>query len=189
MIFKRNKGSRRLQPAKFKFKPQLESYGYLLLLLSINIFSQDKNKIIKDEENSEPMLIGYCTREIFSDSAFASWFNPAYKEYEPDSSAIEILKEKMNDIELTVVMGSWCDDSRIHIPHLYKILDEINFPTEAINLIAANRDKKTEGDEIEGLAIDLVPTIIFYRNNSELGRIVELPNETLEIDFVNIVHF
>jgi len=187
MIFKRNKGSRRLQPAKFKFKPQLKSCGYLLLLLSINIFSQDKNKIIKDEENSEPMLIGYCTREIFSDSAFASWFNPAYKEYEPDSSAIEILKEKMNDIELTVVMGSWCDDSRIYVPRLYKILDEINYPTEKINLIAANRNKRTEGDEIESLAIDLVPTIIFYRNNSELGRIVETPQQSIEEDMLNIL--
>jgi hypothetical protein len=159
----------------------------LVLLLLINILSQDKNKIITDEETSEPMLIGYCTREAFSDSAFASWFNPAYEDYKPDSSAVEILKEKMNDVELTVVMGSWCDDSRIYVPHLYKILVEINYPTEEINLIAVNRDKKTEDNEIDGLAIDLVTTIIFYRNNSELGRIVEVPNQSLEEDMSGIV--
>ena len=133
------------------------------------------------------MLIGYCTREVFSDSVFAKWFNPEYKNYIPDSVAIEILKEEMKDVDITLVMGSWCDDSRIYVPHLYKILDEINYPTEEINLIAVNEEKKTEADEIEGLAIDLVPTIIFYRNNSELGRIVEVPNQSIEEDMLGIV--
>ena len=163
-------------------------YPFLLLLfLSINILSQDKNKIITDEETSEPMLIGYCTREVFSDSVFAKWFNPEYKNYIPDSVAIEILKEEMKDVDITLVKGSWCDDGRIYVPHLYKILDEINYPTEEINLIAVNEEKKTEADEIEGLAIDLVPTIIFYRNNSELGRIVEVPNQSIEEDMLGIV--
>lgn len=158
----------------------------LILFLSINTLSQDKNKIIKDE-NSEPMLIGYCTREALTDSSFAWWFNPEYENYEPDSSAIEMLKEKMQGVDITLIMGSWCDDSRMHVPHFYKILDEINYPTEEITLIAVDEAKKTEGDEIEGLAIDLVPSIIFYRNNSELGRIVEIPNQSIEEDMVEIV--
>lgn len=158
----------------------------LILFLSINTLSQDKNKIIKDE-NSEPMLIGYCTREALADSSFAWWFNPEYENYEPDSSAIEMLKEKMQGVDITLIMGSWCDDSRMHVPHFYKILDEINYPTEEITLIAVDEAKKTEGDEIEGLAIDLVPSIIFYRNNSELGRIVEIPNQSIEEDMVEIV--
>lgn len=155
-------------------------------MLSINIFSQDKNKIIEDE-NSEPMLIGYCTREELSDSVFASWFNPEYESYEPDSATIELLREKLDDVTITIVMGSWCDDSRMYIPHLYKILDAIYYPTEEITLIAVNEDKKTEGDEIEGFDIEFIPTIIFYDNNYELGRIVELPNESIEEDMLGIV--
>ncbi len=156
----------------------------LIILLSVNILSQD-NKIIEDQY-SDPMLIGYCTREAFYDSSFAIWFDYTYEDYNPDSSAINILKEKMNDIDLTVVFGSWCDDSRMHVPHLYKILDEINYPTEEITLIAVDEDKKAEGDEIDGLEINFVPTIIFYRNDSELGRIVETPNQTLEEDMLEI---
>ncbi len=158
----------------------------MILLLSINILSQDKNKIIKDK-TSEPMVIGYCTREVFSDSAFAWWFNTEYENYKPDSSAAEMLKEKMQDVDITLVMGTWCDDSRIYVPRFYKILDEINYPTEEIILIAVNEDKKTEGDEIEGLAVDLVPTIIFYRNNSELERIVEAPKQSVEEDILSII--
>ncbi len=157
-----------------------------IMLVPSNVLSQDINKIILDS-NSEPMLIGYCTREAFSDSIFASWFNPEYESYYPDSSTVELLKEKMDDIEITLVIGTWCDDSKMHVPHLYKILDMINYPTEEITLIAVNEDKKTEGDEIEGLAIEFVPAIIFYKNNSELGRIVEAPNQSIEEDMLGIV--
>ncbi|OGU28265.1 MAG: hypothetical protein A2057_13570 [Ignavibacteria bacterium GWA2_35_9] len=175
---------------------------FLLLLIMLFpwfLFSQAKNKIIEDQ-NSEPMLIGYCTREAFRDSVFASWFNPEYESYEPDSSAIEMLKERLSDarfakqVEIIIVMGSWCDDSRMHVPHLYKILDLINYPTNEITLIAVNEDKKTEGDEIKDLAIELVPTIIFYlpalpagRDDSELGRIVEMPGKSLEEDMFLVI--
>jgi len=158
----------------------------LLFLLSFTLFSQDKNKII-EIENSELMLIGYCTREVFNDSAFASWFKPEYEIYKPDSATIELLRDNIEDINITFVMGSWCSDSQIYVPELYKVLDEINYPTDDITLIAANEDKKTEGDEIEGLEIELVPTIIFYKDSSELGRIVEFPDESVEKDMLGIV--
>jgi thiol-disulfide isomerase/thioredoxin len=157
-----------------------------IFLLSINIFSQGKNKIIEDE-NSGPMLIGYCTRVVFNDSAFASWFNPEYENYEPDSATIEMLKENIDDVDITIVMGSWCSDSQLYVPEVYKILDEINYPSDDITLIAVNEDKKTDGDEREGLEIEFVPTIIFYKDGSELGRIVELPNESTEEDMLKIV--
>jgi thiol-disulfide isomerase/thioredoxin len=161
-------------------------YILFFFLISINILSQDKNKIIEDQY-SEPMLIGYCTREAFDDSSFAIWFNSTYEDYEPDSSTLELLEEKINEFDITVVLGSWCDDSRVHIPHLYKILDEINYPTEEITLVAVDEDKKTEGNEIESLSINFVPTIIFYKNTSELGRIVETPNQSIEEDMLEII--
>jgi thiol-disulfide isomerase/thioredoxin len=157
-----------------------------VFLLSINVPSQDKNKVVEDE-NLEPMLIGYCTREVFDDSLFAAWFNPEYKSYKPDSATIEMLKDNINDVEITVVMGSWCSDSQVYVPELYKVLDEINYPADDITLIAANEDKKTEGDELEGLGIELVPTIIFYKDSHELGRIVEFPYESIEEDMFGIV--
>jgi len=160
-------------------------------IMLMNVFAQQtegiKNKIIPDPETGEPMLIGYCTRNAFIDTSFSWWFDPEYEMYEPDSLSLDILKDIIDNIDITIVMGTWCDDSRIHVPHLYKILDEINYPTEKITLIAVNEDKKTEGDEIQGLGIDLVPTIIFYNDDSELGRIAETPEESLEEDMVGIM--
>ena len=54
-------------------------------------------------------------------------------------------------------------------------------------LIAVNEDKKTEEDEIDTLNIKLVPSFIFYRDGSELGRIVESPEKSLEVDVLGIL--
>lgn len=42
-------------------------------------------------------------------------------------------------------------------------------------------------DEVDGLNINFVPTFIFYTNEIEVGRIIETPDVTLEIDFENIL--
>jgi thiol-disulfide isomerase/thioredoxin len=158
----------------------------LIILFSGFLFAQERNKIKKDL-NSEPMLIGYCTREVFSDSVFAAWFKPEYESYKPDSSNIEALKKDMGDIDITIVMGSWCSDSQWYVPDFYKVLDEADYPSDRIKLIAVDEDKKTEGDEIDSLSIKLVPAFIFYKNSSELGRIVESPEKSLEEDILKIV--
>jgi hypothetical protein len=45
----------------------------------------------------------------------------------------------------------------------------------------------TGDDEIDDLKIEFVPTFIFFKNDVEIGRIVEAPTESLEIDMVKIL--
>ena len=161
------------------------------LILCSNFFAQSievrKNKIIPDPETGEPMLIGYFTREAFNDTSFSKWFNPEYETYKPDSSAIEALKDKMSNIDITLVTGTWCSDSQEEVPRFFKILDALNYPTGEMTLIAVDLGKKTESNEIDGLGIEFSPTIIFYHDSSEVGRIVERPNESLELDMLKIL--
>jgi hypothetical protein len=41
--------------------------------------------------------------------------------------------------------------------------------------------------DFASLNIVRVPTFIFYKNNSEAGRIIEVPKTSLEQDMVNIL--
>ena len=50
-----------------------------------------------------------------------------------------------------------------------------------------DEDKHAEGNETAGLKIEYVPTIIFYKDGNELGRIVESPEDTLEKDMIKIL--
>jgi hypothetical protein len=157
----------------------------ILFLFTFSLSAQ--NKKVTDDQTGKPMLIGYCTYDAFSDTNFSSWFDKEYLKYKPDSSTLIQIKDKINDVDIILVIGTWCSETKEELPRLYKILNEVDYPLDEITIIAVNRDKKTEGDEITQLAIDFIPTFIFYRKDSELGRIIEMPNQTLEEDMLEIL--
>lgn len=165
--------------------------NFILILISLitsKIFAQQFNNSTVDTVKNKKMLIGYCTREAFQDTAFKDWFDEQYNSYQPDYETIDQLEGKLDDVTITIVMGTWCSDSREQIPAFYKILDELNYPSDKVTLICVDRKKKGLSNEADGLNIELVPTIIFYRNGEEIGRIIETPQESLEKDLLGIIN-
>jgi len=84
-------------------------------------------------------------------------------------------------------MGTWCSDSRRVVPKFLRVLDFLNYPKDSVSILTVGRNKKGRGNETDNMKIDLVPTIIFYKNNLEIGRIVESPKETIEKDITKIL--
>jgi thiol-disulfide isomerase/thioredoxin len=144
-------------------------------------------KIIKDDESGMPMLIGLCTREAFKDTNFYWWWMSEYDLYKVDSTRLSEIKAALKNVDIKIIMGTWCSDSRREVPRLFKIFDALNYPSNKVEIICVNEDKKTGGNELERLKIELVPTIIFYKGGNELGRIVEAPEDTLEKDMLKIL--
>jgi thiol-disulfide isomerase/thioredoxin len=164
----------------------LKQISLFVIIISINLFAQDGITVI-DEQTDEPMLLGRHNREAFSDSSFSWWFNEEYEYYSIDDSVLVFLKDRMENVNVTVVMGTWCSDSRREVPHFYKIVDYLGFDESNIDLICVDRAKVGVADEVDGLNIKLVPTFIFYKDGEELGRIVETPEGTLEKDISEIM--
>ncbi len=164
----------------------LKQISLFVIIISINLFAQDGITVI-DEQTDEPMLLGRHNREAFSDSSFSWWFNEEYEYYSIDDSVLVFLKDRMENVNVTVVMGTWCSDSRREVPHFYKIVDYLGFDESNIDLICVDRAKVGVADEVDGLNIKLVPTFIFYKDGEELGRIVETPEGTLEKDISEII--
>ena len=156
-----------------------------LILFSVTTAAQ--NKKIKDTKTSAPMLIGEINRQAFQDSVFSWWFNSEYQMYEVDSTSLKSDADKLRNYDITLVLGTWCSDSRREVPRFLKILDYLNYPKDKIKIYAVDRSKKGLNNEIDSLNIQKVPTIIFYKNNKETGRIIEEPKVTLEKDLANIV--
>ena len=159
----------------------------LLMILSAVIYAQDKNKLIVDEKSGKPMLLGLCDRTAFADTSFSWWFNSEYDNYTPDSTEVLKLSKVINDVKITIVMGSWCSDSRREVPRFFKILDLLGYGQKNLIIICVDGNKKATGNEVEKLDIKLVPTFICTKDDKEIGRIVETPKETLEKDLAKIV--
>ena len=151
--------------------------------------STDKtlNKIVKDSYSGILMLIGECNREAFKDTSFNWWWMSEYNFYDVDSASLKEVKNDLKNINIKIVMGTWGSDSRREVPRFFKILDKVNYPSDKVEIICVDEDKKTSGDELNNLQIELIPTFIFYKDGNELGRIVESPHDTLEKDMIKIL--
>lgn len=160
----------------------------LLFLTSVTIVAaQDSTRVVQDEETGKPMLIGSCSREAFSDTSFAWWFNSEYDNYNPDSVTVKEIAYNYDDVKTTIVMGTWCSDSREQVPRFFKVMDEAGYPADNVNIICVNREKKDFSGMVDSLNIELVPTFIFYKAGKELGRLVETPKQTMEEDIFEIL--
>lgn len=149
--------------------------------------AQNKCTVEVDEKTNKPMFIGLCDRTAFEDSSFASWFNTEYNDYSVDSSTLDLISTNTDSLFIKIILGTWCGDSREQVPRFLKILDYLRFPTDNLLLIFVDR-KKLAGDfDIEDLDIKLVPTIIIYKNQTEIGRIIETPKISLEEDLVDVL--
>jgi len=135
-----------------------------------------------DTQPEPPMLLGIGDRTAFQQNKAFGWFQKNYDAYGIHRKSLPKTNSSIKNLTFTIVMGTWCPDSRREVPRFYKILDALGVIDEQITLINVDRSKQTpNGDEI-GLDIHYVPTFIVYRNGDEIGRIVESPWTTLEDD-------
>ncbi len=164
---------------------------YLLLgiILFTKIgFAQDTTHIKMDEKTGKPNLVGLFDRASFQDSNFAWWFNSGYKFYTADTSVIKELNAiSIDSMSITIVMGTWCSDSRREVPRFFKITDQIKFPKNKITIIGVTRGFANAKGYLASLKIKRVPTFIFYKKEKEIGRIVETPKVSLESDMLKIL--
>ena len=163
----------------------------LLIGISISATSQNLNQELTDK-NGKKKLIGQCDRSGLQAEPYNEWFSKYYDSYTPDLAIIKKGKKKAKKVTIEIFMGTWCGDSRRGVPKFYKTLDALGIDEENVTLINVNNDKgqykQSPTGEEKGKLIHRVPTFIFYDDGNEIGRIVETPVTSYEMDIVQIVN-
>ncbi len=110
-------------------------------------------------------------------------------EYEPSSEAVEALRALDRDTEVTVVLGTWCGDSRNYVPKLLRSVEAAGNPHIQLDLVSIHRGFNEPADFIRGQQVTNVPTVIVRQAGEEIGRIVETPAaERIEQDLAAILN-
>ncbi len=144
-------------------------------------YLQEINRKIFDVRAGQEILIDEVNRQGLKQEPFFSWYVKGYEEYHPGQEVInELLSVDPSEIKIILVLGTWCGDSKREVPHFFKIMDEIAFPEENVQMIAVDRQKESAAFSMEELGITHVPTFIIINNGFEVGRIVEVPEGSLE---------
>jgi thiol-disulfide isomerase/thioredoxin len=122
---------------------------------------------------------------------FADWFLPNYQNYQPDSLLLPEINKLLKGKELQIFLGTWCGDSKREVPRMLKILAAAGFDSSKLQLIFVNNTadqyKKSPGHEEQGKNIVRVPTLIVYKDKTEIGRFIEYPKESIEKDLLKIL--
>jgi hypothetical protein len=151
--------------------------------------SQVNQEIVSNDD--ETILIGEINWDGLNQEPYSEWFGPNYLEYQVDSETLDFVGNSLDDVEIVMFLGTWCSDSQLEVPQFYRILDYVNYDVHAMKVYALER--KWEPRRVESPSgiekeynVEFVPTMIFYRDGTELGRITEYPKQTLEKDLLEI---
>jgi thiol-disulfide isomerase/thioredoxin len=147
----------------------------LIVIAAVSVSSAQSQFVVYPDtaHAGQKVYKGILTKEdLVSDTSF-KWFAANQKWYTPQTTAVYAMKLNKDNIELLVYMGTWCEDSHVIIPHLYKLADMTGFDSKKITLVGTDRYKKTLSHLSEALNVKNVPTIIVLRNGKELGRVIE----------------
>jgi len=151
------------------------------LLGCAGIFPKNNPTVIFDDGNH----FGLLSKSLITDHDSYTWFPKQYDAYHPDLNGFD--STNLKQISIKIFMGTWCHDSKREVPRLYKILDELYYDYQNFEIIGLNKDKKGYFQDYATFGITNTPTIIFYRNDVEIGRIIEEPKGLLEDQMARII--
>ena len=159
-----------------------------ILFIAMNASAQKINKQIEDKTRNKTVLINNCTREgLITFPEFKERYDTEYPNYNTDSLTIDSLKPLTANKKITIVLGTWCGDSKFQVPHFFKVIDELAVSEKDVTIISVDGTKKAENGLLDKLKIERVPTMTFYEKDKELGRIIESPMMSLEKDILQIL--
>lgn len=162
----------------------------IIFLVGISTIAVSQNKTYVDSRGNTH-LIGQCTRNAFEKEDFKEWFDKSYISYTVNTDLLKRVKRKSKGVTFEIFMATWCGDSRREVPRFFKILDALKVKDDNISIInvdnAKNAYKQSPTHEEKGKLIFRVPTFIMYKNGVEIGRIIESPVTSLEMDLVQIL--
>jgi thiol-disulfide isomerase/thioredoxin len=155
---------------------------YILLIFpALILIGCSGSNAIKD---TAPVIIGKIEKNMLMSPVYP-WFEKNYQEYSFKKEAIDSIKELKTADSILVFMGTWCGDSKREIPHFYKIME--NSQINNYTIFGLDRKKKSPDGKDTLYNIKSVPTFIFYKGKKESGRIIEMPEKTLEEDILDIL--
>jgi len=159
----------------------------LSLLCSLQTIAQKQYVVSKDDQTGATIFKGPINFDDLSSDPSFTWYAKGMSTYTPDSDAVHYLRKELPAFTVVILMGTWCDDSQLLIPRLSKVLDLCGFPKNKTILYGVDRAKETGGMESRIYEVKKVPTIILYKGNREVGRIVESVKRNIESDLAQMI--
>lgn len=138
------------------------------------------------QDKDEPMELGWVQRGALLTTKYQP-FETRFDTVKASPEFVELIRSVQRDVEVLVFFGTWCGDSKREVPHFFRIADDAGIDSARIRLFGLDRSKKSPDGFSNSYGIERVPTFIFLKHGSEIGRITEKPQASLEADMLTIL--
>ena len=136
-------------------------------------------------QDNTPIITGILNDTLFQTEWYTKWNDS--KDYQLNAEILKQLEQqKANDLHFLVYLGTWCEDSRKHVPVFLDLAKRLNWKA---TLIGVNREKECPLDKkaCKSWDIQFLPTFVVMRDDKEVGRIVETPAKSVEEDLLQLL--
>lgn len=108
--------------------------------------------------------------------AQCTWKRKIDSRYRPKPDVRNRLKALRDSADVTLFLGTWCSDSRRHVPRFMLLYPDL--PIRNMTVVGVDTGKKDAGGLWKTLGVDSVPTFVFFDPYGvEMGRIKVKPRK------------
>ncbi len=161
----------------------------VLTLATPLLLAQERDVVVETNFfDPSTWLLGHFEEERFKEPPHDSWYLSGFAAYKPEEDVAERVKRLVNkEISVLIVSGTWCGDTRREVPRFMKLAELTGIESDSVRHLGVDLNRVAPVGNYEELNILRIPTFIIYRNNVEIGRIIEYPEESLERDLLKIL--
>jgi thiol-disulfide isomerase/thioredoxin len=162
------------------------NFSYLIIIISLSgCITQKSYKEINFKK--ETILVGRISETNLMEHKKTKWYIENYNKYVPDSLIMIKLKQNLPGINFIIFGGTWCSDTKRELPAFLSILHQLSVGSNRYDMWMLDLKKESTYINPKLYDIQYVPTILIYKDGKEIGRIIEKPKETLEVDLLKII--
>lgn len=129
-------------------------------------------------------LTGHLTRSMLD--AVPGWAEER-NGYTPDPVVTATIGRLAANVDMTLFIGTWSQESQQEAPRILKIVDDAGLPESTLSIVGLDKSRKDDAGLADKWRIESVPTLLLSRGEQELGRVVGRPTETPEDDIAHIL--
>ncbi|MDC6472179.1 thioredoxin family protein [Luminiphilus sp.] len=136
------------------------------------------------------VVVLFCSKALLADESIQNsgviskqalfLQHPNFQENFDRYQVLDAAPKIPDDVSVLIFLGTWCHDSQREVPRMLKILETVGFPQADIKMVTLDFSKNDRLGLAAANEVKFTPTFIFFRQQNEIGRIVEKPATTLE---------
>ena len=130
---------------------------------------------------------GEFSRNQLENSTHNSWFVENYNAHPLNETLVSQIDSLIDDIDIKIFMGTWCEDSQREVPGFFKIIDALKANDQVQPIVGLTEDKVSHNGSAKQAGITNVPTFVLSKDGQEINRSVEFPIISLEQDILDIL--